>query len=31
VHDEAASAEETDWREILGLYELLGARAPGPT
>jgi RNA polymerase sigma factor (sigma-70 family) len=30
VHDDAASAEETDWREILGLYELLDQLAPGP-
>jgi predicted RNA polymerase sigma factor len=30
VHDEAASAEETDWRQILGLYELLDSIAPGP-
>ena len=30
VHDEAPSTEETDWREILGLYELLGKVDPGP-
>jgi predicted RNA polymerase sigma factor len=30
VHDEAARAEETDWRQILGLYELLHSIAPGP-
>ncbi|MBC6449991.1 RNA polymerase sigma factor [Actinokineospora xionganensis] len=30
VHDEAGSAEETDWTQILGLYELLNACAPGP-
>ncbi len=30
VHDEAARAEDTDWRQILGLYELLAALAPGP-
>ncbi|MGH3863025.1 hypothetical protein [Actinokineospora sp.] len=30
VHDEAASAEETDWTQILGLYELLNACTPGP-
>ena len=30
VHDEAARAEETDWRQILGLYELLDRIAPGP-
>ncbi|MDQ3692262.1 MAG: RNA polymerase sigma factor [Chloroflexota bacterium] len=30
VHDEAARSEETDWRQILGLYELLHSIAPGP-
>jgi predicted RNA polymerase sigma factor len=30
VHDEAADAADTDWRQILGLYELLGTVAPGP-
>jgi RNA polymerase sigma factor (sigma-70 family) len=30
VHDEAARAEDTDWRQILGLYELLHGCAPGP-
>jgi predicted RNA polymerase sigma factor len=30
VHDEAERAEETDWRQILMLYELLEATAPGP-
>jgi RNA polymerase sigma factor (sigma-70 family) len=30
VHDEAARAEDTDWRQILGLYELLHGIAPGP-
>jgi RNA polymerase sigma factor (sigma-70 family) len=30
VHDEAARATDTDWRQILGLYELLHAVAPGP-
>jgi RNA polymerase sigma factor (sigma-70 family) len=30
VHAEAASAEETDWREILALYELLDAVAANP-
>ncbi|GAA1125406.1 sigma factor-like helix-turn-helix DNA-binding protein [Kribbella jejuensis] len=30
VHDSAASADETDWREILMLYELLESTAPGP-
>lgn len=28
VHDEAASAEDTDWPQILALYELLQAIAP---
>lgn len=30
VHAEAARAEDTDWRQILGLYELLHGIAPGP-
>jgi RNA polymerase sigma factor (sigma-70 family) len=30
VHDEAPRAEDTDWREILGLYELLERMAPSP-
>lgn len=30
VHDEAAGPEDTDWTQILGLYELLTAAAPGP-
>jgi RNA polymerase sigma factor (sigma-70 family) len=30
VHDEAARAEDTDWRQILGLYVLLDKIAPGP-
>ncbi|HEV7908388.1 MAG TPA: DUF6596 domain-containing protein, partial [Pseudonocardiaceae bacterium] len=30
VHDEAARSEDTDWRQILGLYELLHSIAPGP-
>jgi RNA polymerase sigma factor (sigma-70 family) len=30
VHDEAARAEDTDWRQILGLYDLLERLAPGP-
>ncbi len=30
VHDEAAHAADTDWRQILGLYELLDTVAPGP-
>ncbi len=29
VHDEATRADETDWRQILGLYELLRSIAPG--
>lgn len=29
MHDEAACAEDTDWRQILGLYELPAALAPG--
>ena len=28
VHAEAATAGETDWRQILGLYDLLVALAP---
>ena len=31
VHDEAATADATDWRQILGLYDLLCALDPGPT
>jgi RNA polymerase sigma factor (sigma-70 family) len=30
VHAEAATAETTDWRQILGLYDLLVALAPSP-
>ena len=30
VHAEAPSTDETDWAEILGLYELLRRMAPGP-
>ena len=30
VHDEAASLADTDWAEILGLYELLAQVSPGP-
>jgi RNA polymerase sigma factor (sigma-70 family) len=30
VHAEAASAEETDWPQILALYELLERSAPNP-
>ena len=30
MHDEAPSAEDTDWAEILGLYELLEHRSPNP-
>jgi RNA polymerase sigma factor (sigma-70 family) len=30
VHDEAARAEETDWPQILALYELLQRVSPGP-
>jgi RNA polymerase sigma factor (sigma-70 family) len=30
VHDEAARAEDTDWRQILVLYELLARVAPSP-
>jgi RNA polymerase sigma factor (sigma-70 family) len=30
VHDEAPSAAETDWTEILSLYELLDRVAPNP-
>ncbi|KQQ93751.1 RNA polymerase subunit sigma-24 [Leifsonia sp. Leaf325] len=30
VHDEAPSTADTDWPEILGLYELLRRIAPGP-
>jgi RNA polymerase sigma factor (sigma-70 family) len=30
AHDEAPTFEDTDWREVLGLYELLTVLAPGP-
>jgi predicted RNA polymerase sigma factor len=30
VHDEAASAQETDWPQILALYEVLERVSPGP-
>jgi predicted RNA polymerase sigma factor len=30
VHDEAERAEDTDWRQILGLYDILQGIAPGP-
>ena len=30
VHAEAASSKDTDWKQILGLYELLRVMAPGP-
>jgi len=30
LHDEAARPEDTDWRQILALYELLQTIAPGP-
>ncbi|GAA3119011.1 hypothetical protein GCM10020254_77550 [Streptomyces goshikiensis] len=30
MHDEAPSARETDWAEILALYELLIRLVPGP-
>ena len=30
VHDEALTAEETDWSEILALYEVLEQVSPGP-
>ncbi|MFE5918276.1 RNA polymerase sigma factor [Streptomyces sp. NPDC056468] len=30
VHDEAPSAPETDWQEILGLYDVLVRLVPGP-
>jgi RNA polymerase sigma factor (sigma-70 family) len=30
VHDEAERYEDTDWTEILGLYQLLEVVAPGP-
>jgi predicted RNA polymerase sigma factor len=30
LHDEAPSAAETDWPQILALYEVLGRVSPGP-
>ncbi|MET1071830.1 MAG: DUF6596 domain-containing protein [Umezawaea sp.] len=30
VHAEAATSEDTDWHQILGLYTLLDSIAPGP-
>jgi RNA polymerase sigma factor (sigma-70 family) len=30
VHDEAARADDTDWPQILALYDLLGRLAPNP-
>jgi RNA polymerase sigma factor (sigma-70 family) len=30
VHDEAARAQDTDWPQILALYDLLAELAPGP-
>ncbi len=30
VHDEAPSAADTDWPQILGLYDILVTLAPGP-
>ena len=30
VHDESRQAADTDWRQILGLYDLLQGIAPGP-
>jgi len=30
VHDEATRAEDTDWRQILALYELLASTSPNP-
>jgi RNA polymerase sigma-70 factor, ECF subfamily len=30
VHDEAATADATDWPQILGLYEVLSRLAPSP-
>jgi RNA polymerase sigma factor (sigma-70 family) len=30
VHDEAQSAEETDWPQVLALYEVLERVSPGP-
>jgi len=30
LHDEASTAEETDWPQILALYDVLATIAPGP-
>ncbi len=30
VHDEAGTAQDTDWPQILGLYDVLATLAPGP-
>jgi RNA polymerase sigma factor (sigma-70 family) len=30
VHDEAATAADTDWPQILGLYDILATMVPGP-
>ena len=30
VHDEAPTAADTDWAQILGLYDVLATRTPGP-
>ena len=30
VHDEAATAQDTDWRQVLALYDVLGRVAPSP-
>jgi predicted RNA polymerase sigma factor len=30
LHDEAPTAEETDWPQILALYDILATVAPGP-
>jgi predicted RNA polymerase sigma factor len=30
LHDEASTAEETDWPQILALYDILATVAPGP-
>src|SRR4030095_1922299 len=30
IHDEAASADETDWPQILALYDVLEHVSPGP-
>jgi predicted RNA polymerase sigma factor len=30
IHDEAPTAAQTDWRQILGLYNILATLTPGP-